>query len=67
MIVPVSVLLGRPSEDVESEIRVRLGLHGVDDVGWGETRFEVLDPGFELFFKRSSGSGWMNGVERGRE
>lgn len=57
VIVLVSVLLGRPSEDVEGQIRVQLGLQGVDDVGWGETRFEVLDPGFELFFKGSSGSG----------
>lgn len=56
MIVLVITLLRRPTEDVESEIRVGLGPDGCIDIGWGETRLEVLGPSFELGFEW--GSSW---------
>lgn len=46
----VVALLSRPSENVEGEIRVRLGFQGLVDVGWAESGFELLDPCFELLF-----------------
>lgn len=52
----VAALLRRPSEEVEGEIRVGLGLQSLDDVGWGESRLELLNPCFELLLERGLGS-----------
>lgn len=58
--VLVPALLRRPSEDVQREVRVRLGAEGRDGLGRGESGLEGLDPRLELLFDWGSGSrsGW---------
>lgn len=46
----VVALLGSPPENVEGEIRVRLGLQGLLDFEWPEPGFELMDPCLELLF-----------------
>lgn len=55
--VLVASLLRRPSEDVQREVRVRLDLQGVADLGRGESGLEGLDPRLELLLDRGTGSG----------
>lgn len=59
VVVLVVPLLGSPTEDVESEIGVRLCSQGLVDLDWGKPRFEILNPCLELLLKRCSGSGWV--------
>ena len=61
----VGTLLGCPTENVESEVWVRLGGEGVVNIGWSETGFEVVDPGFKLFFEWCFRRGccWDGGIE----
>jgi len=57
--VLVVALLRGPAEDIEGQVRVRLGLQCLGHVGGGEARFQGLDPRLELFLRR--GSRWLGG------
>lgn len=61
VVVLVVPLLGGPSENVEAEIRVRLGFQGLVHFERPEPRFELLDPRLELLFKWGSGSERVRG------
>lgn len=62
MVVAVASALGGPPEDVEGEVRVRLGSQGLVDVGGGEPGLELVGPCLELLLEGGFGFGSGEGV-----